>query len=222
MEKLSNKVSIILTSTVNVTTNSAFQVNPTERINVYIKSVRLWLSCTNFNIILVENSGYMFKELEEEVEKYKNRFEIITFNQQDEIIKKEPQMHLRSKGGLEIESIHYAYNNSKILKNSIFIIKITGRFFVPNFEKFINRINIENYDGLKQNFNFRCEIVGSHIKNFNVIFDRNLFVKNGVYDYIVENVYMYRFSLFKNILTCPVFNIQPTQRGGVNGVYHKL
>ena len=222
MEKLSNKVSIILTSTVNVDANSAFQVDKNERINTYLKSLRLWLSRTDFNIILVENSGYPFKELKEEMEKYKNRLEVITFNQQDEIINKEPQMHLRSKGGLEIESIHYAYNNSNILNKSIFIIKITGRFFVPFFEKFINNINIENYDCLKQNFDFRCEIVGSHIKNFNTIFDRNLFIRNGIYEYIVENVYMYRFSLFKNVLKCPVFNIEPTQRGGLNEVYYKL
>jgi hypothetical protein len=222
MNKLSNKVSIILTTTVNVDANSAFQVNPTERINLYIKSLHLWLGRTDFNIILVENSGYPFKELEEEMEKYKNRLEIITFNQQDEIVNKEPQMHLKCKGGLEIESIHYAYNNSEILKKTTFIIKITGRFFVPYFEKFINSINIENYDGLKQNFDFRCEIVGSHIKNFDTIFDRNLFIENGKYDYHVENVYMYRFSLFKNILTCPIFNIEPTQRGGLNEIYYKL
>jgi len=127
-----------------------------------------------------------------------------------------------SKGGLEIESIQYAYNNSTILQLSTFIIKITGRFFIPYFKKYINSINLENYECLKQNFNFRCEIVGSHIKNFDTIFNRNLFVNNGIYDYHVENVYAYRFSLYKNVAICPIFNIEPTQRGGLNEIYYQL
>ena len=220
--ELANKVSIILTTTVNVIPSTSFQINPIERINAYLKAVRLWLKYTDFNIVLIENSGYTFNELGEERNVYKNRFEIISFDQSDELKKTGPQMHLNSKGGLEIESIHYAYNNSKILNKSTFIIKITGRFFVPYFKKFINSVNLEDYDCLKQKFDFRCEIVGTHIKNFNTIFDRNLFVNAGVYDYHVENVYMFRFSLFKNILTLPIFNIEPTQRGGLNEIYRQL
>ena len=59
-----NKVSIILTTTVHVTKNSAFQVDKMERINTYLKSIHLWLKKTDFNIIVVENSGYSFEELE--------------------------------------------------------------------------------------------------------------------------------------------------------------
>ena len=219
---IENKVSIILTTTVHVTQSTAFQVNKMDRINTYLKSIHLWLKYTDFNIIVVENSGYLFEELDNELKLYKNRFEIISFNQEDESKNKEYQMHLMSKGGLEIESIQYAYNNSTILQLSTFIIKITGRFFIPYFKKYINSINLENYECLKQHFNFRCEIVGSHIKNFDTIFNRNLFVNNGIYDYHVENVYAYRFSLYKNVAICPIFNIEPTQRGGLNEIYYQL
>jgi len=64
---IENKVSIILTTTVHVTQNSAFQVNKTDRINTYLKSIHLWLKYTDFNIIVVENSGYLFEELDNEL-----------------------------------------------------------------------------------------------------------------------------------------------------------
>jgi hypothetical protein len=214
-------ISIILTTTVYVTKESSFQVNYKDRINTYIKSIRLWLKKTKFNIIVIENSGYYFKELEEELNIYKNRFEIITFKE-SQTNYSEFQMHLQSKGGLEINSIHYAFNNSKFLSKSLFIIKITGRFFINDFENFINSKDLSKFDCLKQYFNYRCEIVGTNIKNFNIIFDKNLFINNGIYDYHVENVYAYRFSLFKNVLVCPIFNIEPTQRGGLNEIYTKL
>ena len=215
------KVSIILTTIVHVTRESSFQVDKQDRINTYLKSIRLWLKNTNLNIIVIENSGYEFKELTEELNLYKNRFEVITFKEGQSNYS-EFQMHLQSKGGLEINSIHYAYNKSNLLKNSLFIIKITGRFFINNFEKFINSVHLSKFDCLKQNYNYRCEIVGTSQKNFDIIFNKNLFINNGIYDYHVENVYAYRFSLFKNVLVCPIFNIEPTQMGGLNEKYNKL
>ena len=220
-DKKENKVSIILTTTVNVTKESSFQIDKQDRISTYLKSIRSWLKNTNLNIIVIENSGHEFEELTEELYLYKNRFEIITFKESQSNYP-EFQMHLQSKGGLEINSIHYAYNKSIFLKKSLFIIKITGRFFINNFEKFINSIDVSKFDCLKQNYDYRCEIVGTSQKNFDIIFNKNLFINNGLYNYHVENVYAYRFSLFKNILVCPVFHIEPTQRGGINEKYDRL
>ena len=166
-------ISIILTTTVNVTKHTAFQVDITDRVNTYLKSIRLWLKNTKFNIIVVENSGYNFEELNDELNIYNDRFEIISFTENPQSYSSF-QMHLQSKGGLEINSIHYAYDVSKFLKKSSFI------------------------------------------------FDRNLFIANGKYDFHVENVYAYRFSLCKNVLVCPIFDIEPTQRGGLNEIYTKL
>jgi hypothetical protein len=215
------KVSIILTTTVYVDKSCSFQINSQDRINTYLKSIRLWLKNTNFNIIVIENSGYIFQELEEELIIYKNRFEIISFKESQSNYH-EFQMHMQSKGGLEINSIHYAFNKSNLLSKSLFIIKITGRFFINDFENFINSKDLSKFDCLKQFYNYRCEIVGTSIKNFNTIFDKNLFINDGIYDYHVENVYNYRFNLFKNVLVCPIFNIEPTQRGGLNEIYDKL
>ena len=57
-----------------------------------------------------------------ELNLYKHRFEVITFTESQSNYK-EYQMHLQSKGGLEINSIHYAYNKSNLLKNSLFSIR---------------------------------------------------------------------------------------------------
>ena len=211
---MTQQVCIILTTTVHVTPNSAFQVDKNERIQTYLLSIKKWIYQTNLNIIVVENSGYFFPELQKELELYKDRFELFVYNEA-----KTDEMHLMSKGGLEISSIHYAYENSNLIKNTLFIIKITGRFFISSFQEFIQNINLNEYDVLKQHFNSRCEIVGTHINNFKIIFDKNLFCKGGKYDYIVENVYDYRFTLFKKIIICPIFNIEKTQRGGLNECY---
>ena len=51
---------IILTSTINVNPHKSwvFQRDATHRIETYLKSILQWLTKTNFNIVLVENSGY--------------------------------------------------------------------------------------------------------------------------------------------------------------------
>jgi len=211
-----NNISIILTTTVNVT-KSSFQVDKNERILTYVQSIKKWLYNTNLNIVVVENSNYYFKELQNEEEIYKNRFEIFTYNEVPT-----NELHLKSKGGSEISSIHYAYNNSKLIKNSTFLIKITGRYFIPQFEEFITNIRINEYDCLKQHFKHRCEIVGTNIKHFNTIFNKNLLLANGKYNVHVENVYEFRFSLFKKIIVCPIFNIEKTQRGGVDECFTSL
>ena len=56
-------VTILLVTIVNVDCYQAFQTNKQERINTYIKSIKNWLYNTNFNIVVVENSGYYFEEL---------------------------------------------------------------------------------------------------------------------------------------------------------------
>ena len=54
-------ITIILTSTVYINTKKShlYQTDPNERIQTYIKSVLQWINNTNFNIVLVENSGYL-------------------------------------------------------------------------------------------------------------------------------------------------------------------
>ena len=67
------QTTIILTSTVNVNIKKSwlFQINKNDRLDTYLKSVKQWLENTKFNIILVENSGYNFNELDEYLKQFK-------------------------------------------------------------------------------------------------------------------------------------------------------
>jgi hypothetical protein len=230
-----NNVLIILTSTVyiNPAKHFLYQTNPNERLECYLKSVKQWLEKTSFKICLVENSNYTFPELNEYVDKFRERFEIITI---DEFNLPEEDKHLIyncSKGASEMYSIIYAYNNSKF-KNSVnFIIKITARYFIEQLESFLIEKNIANnvhnvgivdYNtmilGLRQSNQERCELLGVHKKFFNVLFELNLSDDHGYFYSHVESVYCNRMKLLNQdrILVCPTFAIEPTQMGGISHI----
>lgn len=221
-----NKVSILLTCTVNINNNITFlyQRNNEERKKLYIDRIKKWLYNTNLNIIVVENSNENFFELKEELEKFKDRFEIFTYDSNEE----KDAIYLKnntSKGAHELYSIQYAYKHSNLLQNSDFIIKITGRYYVEQLENFLKNKNLNNYDALRQNDNFKCEIVGCNRNYFDYIFNPNP-VYNDIFGNVksnnafVEKVYKERIDrLPKNkILTCPIFDIEPTQQGGYNKI----
>jgi len=229
-----NQVVIILTTTVNVNLNKSWivQVKQEERLACYIKAVLQWLNKTNFSIVLVENSGYPFDELCKEREMYKDRFEIISY---DEKKTKEAEYLIdnKSKGASELFSIQYAFYFSSLIKSANFIIKITGRFFIPELEDYLSKILLSEYDGLTQHDPNRCEMVGSNIKHFFHVFDLNLVAIRDCYcpNWIigklhhcshVEAVYKYRFSQLNNVLQCKKLDIEETQRGGAPEKYNNI
>jgi hypothetical protein len=208
---------IILTSTVNVkpNINCMFQKDKNERINTYMKSVLQWLNKTNCNIVLVENSGYDYSsELSNENELYKNRFEIISYNE-NELEESKYLLDNISKGDSEIFSINYAYRQSKLIKEikPIFIIKITGRFFIPDLEEYFKSYDLNNYDCLSQHYMLQSEMIGSHYSNFDYIFSTD--THNSRYTEVdfIETVYFDRKNNCKRILVCKLFDIEETQTG---------
>ena len=209
-----NNISIILTSTVNVQSKSfLFQSDKQDRINTYLKSIKQWLSKTTFNIILVENSGYNWVELKEELDIYKNRFEIISFNEYQ--LKEAKYLYKNvSKGDSEIFAINYAFNKSQLTKKSIFIIKVTARFFIPEFESYLSNYKLDDYDGITQNDTNRCEMLGSHIKNFNTIFNPTVLYNKDIKNIKdighIEFIYRDRCKLFNNILQFKIIDIENT------------
>jgi hypothetical protein len=217
-----NNITIILTSTVNVNEKKSFiyQKNKNERMNTYLRSISQWLHKTKFNIVLVENSGYNFDELNTEKEIYKDRFEVISFKE-NELDDAKYLMYNNSKGASEIFAINYAFNNSRIIKNNNtnFIIKITARYFIPELENYLLSYNLNYYDCLTQNNRSRCEMIGSHIKNFQDIFNPELLDKNNNYDGHIENIWKYRTMQYDKVLVCKEFNIESTQRGGLEKVF---
>jgi hypothetical protein len=216
------KVTIILTSTVYIQPKSVvFQTSKEERINSYIKPVKKWLYNTNFHVILVENTGYSFPELEEDKVFYQDRFEVISFVEKDckeaKYLEKD-----EGKGTSEMFAINYAFYHSKLIKNSLFIIKITARYFISELENYLSSIDLNSYAGLCQNDIDRCEMVGAHIDKFPIIFNRYLINENGNYEQHVENIYKLRMTWFDNILRCKVFEIEPTKRGGLDQLFYNI
>lgn len=210
-----SSLTIILTSTVNVNLKKCalVQVDKNERIQTYLQAILKWLKESNLNIILVENSGYNFDELNKEKELYKDRFEVITFNENE----LEESKHLKnndSKGASEIFAINYAFNNSRMAKQSTFIIKITARYFLVELENYLEKYDLNEFDCLSQSDMLRCEMIGSHINNFHDIFNISLVDKNGNYNGHIENIWNERKSKYKRILMCKLFKIELTKRGG--------
>jgi len=214
-----NKITIILTCTVNVNIGKQFlfQTSPKDRVNTYLKSILQWLNYTNFNIIVIENSGYDFQELYVERGKYNDRFEIITFNEETHE-KSQYLKHNKYKGASEIFSINYAFDNSKLIHSSNFIIKVTGRFFIPTLEDYLHEFNLNEYDSLTQNNRNRCEMVGCHYTNFLNIFNCS---DTDKFNGHIENVWKYRTSIGKH-LHCKEFQIENTQRGGLNECFNTI
>ena len=209
--------SIILTSTVkvNLKKHYLFQTDKNDRLQTYLKAVLQWLAKTNFKIILVDNSGYNYDELNAEKELYKDRFEVITFIE-SELEQSKYLEYNYDKGASEMFSIDYAFHNSNIIKQTNFIIKITARYFIPELQNYLSRYDLNSYDCLTQNNRLRCEMVGSHVKHFSHIFNINLIDKNNNYIEFVERLWKERTSEYDKILVCNLFQIEETQRGGVN------
>jgi hypothetical protein len=78
--------------------------------------------------------------------------------------------------------------------------------------------------GLRQFSPGRCEIIGSHVKAFPIIFDPTMHTIEYSYNQHIESIYMNRLAFFneKSILVCKQFNIEPTQMGGVNIIVKDL
>jgi hypothetical protein len=216
--KNSNTTAIILTCTIH----SKMEENTEdlqEKIKHYVSCVKKWLYDTSLMIILVENSGYDFKELEFEKDTFKDRFEMILFNESN----LQEASYLKdntSKGTHEVFSIYYAKRESKLIAQNAcnFIIKVTGRFFIPELDKFIKKHDLSKFKALRQSNHLNCQIVGSHIEQFNFIFNKRCFYREEYAKYendYIEILYKDRIdSLSKEtVLVCPEFTIDPTMNG---------
>jgi len=163
-----NDFVVLLTSTVY--THSSIphvqQSNYNDRIRTYENSILRWINESNLDIVIVENSGYDFSYL---LDKNRNvEFVSVPKSYLDySLSDKDSQKTI--KGQMETLSLEYALNNSSIVKTKKFIIKITGRYFIPNFEYYLDKVPIET-DIIRQHDNLHCEIFGATVPNAKLIF----------------------------------------------------
>jgi len=209
-------ISILLTTTVNTQKHISWlkQRNSEKRRKMYENIIKMWLDKTKFNIVVVENSGYSFDNLKKYIS---NRFEIISFTYP----KKDKKIldKLVAKGQHEMYSIQYACNNSQLIKSSNFIVKITGRYFIPSLERILIKSLNKNIECIRQSLLWRkmnrCEVVGCSTILIDKIFYFPL--KNDE----MEQEMMDRMKKFKKILNLPQMKLHKPTRQGV-GVLVKV
>lgn len=213
------KITIVLTCTVNPHNNirTLKMKDPTQRKNIYIDAIRRWLNETSFVIIVVENSGYRFPELDHERQLFHHRFEILSFTESERNEYDLIQSNT-SKGVHEFIAMWHAIEQSRFRDETLFWIKITGRYFIPEFENFLQTQDVQTSLALRQSNKERCEIVGAHYSIASYVFFP--FEKKSR----VETIYKKRISQLptKNTIICPVFHIYPTLSGGHKKYIHSL
>ena len=142
---------LLLTCTCSVQDNISWLKNrdSRQRRDHYIKNIKKWLTQTNLDIVIVENSNYNFKELEKDKS---DKLEIITFDySMINIDIKKKLKSMNAKGQHEMFSINYALQHSKLLKKNDYILKLTGRYFIPNLNEILIKYNFTNFDYIIQN-----------------------------------------------------------------------
>jgi hypothetical protein len=200
-------VCILLTCSTNPHNGISWlrQTNSAERAATYVRSIKNWIHQTQLQVVVVDNSGYEFTELDALKEKHADRLEFITFVESEQpdtaYLKHEP-----AKGRHEFYAIDYARKHSKLLQAATYIIKITGRYFVPYFHLILNTMGEAN--GIRQRNPWRCEIVGASATFADIIFSK------FAVDSHVENEWKRRLECIRHVFVLPKLKVEPTITGG--------
>ena len=170
IEKFENNKKNIILLTMCVKTHNNSKKDEDYRFNLYKKNIDLYLKNTNLDIYVIESSNN--KKLKE-IYKNNKRIHIHIFD----LHSKKYIKNRKNSTHLEVLSLLEAYKYFKLYKCNN-IIKITGRYYVPNIYKIINLLDnkknlyIQNrvgFNGLKQ-----TEILGFKSKYFCKIFKKTI------------------------------------------------
>jgi hypothetical protein len=95
-----------------------------ELIVIYRRTINSWLKETNLPIFVVDSSGYKFEEFK------RSRLQVCSFNLTQD----------KSSTFSEASSVLYALSNCLELKNYDVIVKVTGRYYIPEFENILKNV----------------------------------------------------------------------------------
>lgn len=120
--------------------NQHFRIDPQIRMEDYIRSFKYWLHYQEpliVNLVFIENSGYDISPLKKMAEEYNQ------FNRNIEYIQINATAIPKGihYGYSELEMIDEAIKRSKLLHETPFFIKVTGRLFFPRLSKLIRTEN---------------------------------------------------------------------------------
>lgn len=217
------EVVVLLTCTVRIKPdiNVMAQRAETDRTATYRKSIRAWICNTAFKIVVVENSGVDISAswlgLDDGI--YASRYERIVFNGHTDA----DAAHLRTniyKGAHELFAIQKALKESRFVATTPFIVKVTGRFFVPGlYDIFQAHSAAFPYNGLRQKNSAECQIVGCRPCFAAILFNPDA-------EPHVETTYESRLRdeswTDGKVLVLPKMRIPPTMTGGGGEVIDSL
>jgi hypothetical protein len=136
---LMKKYTMLITGTIKPDSNVPFLQlqDKDERLKQYLWALNYLLrKGRNINVVFCDNSGQKCPdEIIQLAEKNKVKFEWLTFEGDTEKVVK------YGKGFGEIEIINYALENSELIRECNYFIKLTGRIIVRNINMVLNSMN---------------------------------------------------------------------------------
>jgi hypothetical protein len=211
-----NDTCILLTMTIKLNTNYNKENNSIQnRLNMYTHVINKYLFYTNMDIYIVESSGYDFHQFNNNP-----RIKICSFISKNNIDCKNCEAT-----PYEAESILYAFNYFKLYNKFKNIIKITGRYYIPNISLLINNIPSDAEIFFQNNNYFLwsteqpSEIFGCNTKYLENIMETILenSKKNINFEKTLYNLKNYKIYHFPKIKL-----ESPIRRGGDNKLMNYL
>jgi hypothetical protein len=206
---------VLLTCTVRVkpSITELKQTSAAEREADYRASINKWLTNTAFKIVVVENSGFNMSPswLGVDGGVGVDRYEAILF---DEARDKDAPHGNTSKGIHELYAINKAFASSKFIAAAPFVVKVTGRFFVPGLQAVMRGLS-RDVRALRQSNEDECQVVGCRPEIAPILFNQQA-------DGFVERSYKARLQDVRwtknKVAVLPPMPIAKTRTGG-HGVY---
>ena len=202
----------VLTCTATPQNNIArlYQRKAVDRISTYTASLTAWLD-TGVPVVILDNSGFAYSHLAAKVKP--GMHEILAFHESETEYAK-VLVGERDKGVHELYAIRYAYDKSVLLQRANFIVKVTGRFFVPEMRTATTPLCLADcpFLAVRQNSKNWCQIVGCRWDAFGHVFGANSHMKNPY----VERLYRDRILSFSTseVFVLPKLRIPKTPQGG--------
>jgi len=190
--------------------NVLYQRKASDRISTYTAALTAWLDA-GVAIVIVDNSGFAYSHLTTKVKP--GMHEILAFHESETEYAK-VLVGEGNKGVHEFYAIRHAYNKSELLQRANYIVKVTGRFFVPEMRTATAPLCLTGcpFLAVRQNNKNRCQIVGCRWDAFGFVFGVNSHIKNPH----VEDLYRDRILSFSTseVFVLPKLRIPKTQEGG--------
>jgi hypothetical protein len=132
---MENKICILLTASIEPLNTIGLNRNSVlERENDYYNALCFYIKL-GFPIVFCDNSMYHSKKIMDLVDK--NEVEYLNFKSQNS--------HLGKSHG-EKEIFDFVHENSKLIKSSEYIIKVTGRLIITNITQILKKLFVKGKD----------------------------------------------------------------------------